>query len=382
MLEKLNEVAGKISKALSPEDLFGEFKGHAKASQHDRVRTMFREYVAIVHPDKYATDAVALRVAEAAFVRLAELNQIATAKIDAGSYGDRAVVPPPPKRAQEAIVVEVRKRRFTVGDLLCQGDICDLYHCIVSNGKADMPGIFKIAQHASDNDLVENEGKVLAQLYPSGTKEEKFYRYLLQPIDSFILRGKSSNRRVNVLPTIIDYHSFAEVHVAYPKGVDFRDMVWMFKRTLSVLGFIHNKGFIHGAVLPTHIMVHPVHHGAKLIDWSYAIPRTIVTHIKAISAEYRPFYPREVFEKSLALPATDIYMAAKCAVQLLGGNIETNVVPDSVPKPIQAFLNGCLLPAVTRRPDDAWKLHDEFEELLRNLVGKPKYRPFFMPLRH
>jgi hypothetical protein len=54
-------------------------------------------------------------------------------------------------------------------------------------------------------------------------------------------------------------------------------------------------------------------------------------------------------------------------------------MPSAVPRLVQAFLCGCLLPAPARRPQDAWALHDEFGDLLERLVGKPKFRPFAMP---
>lgn len=32
------------------------------------------------------------------------------------------------------------------------------------------------------------------------------------------------------------------------------------------------------------------------------------------------------------------------------------------------------------RPQEAWALHDEFDAILRKLVGRPKYRPLSMPV--
>ena len=56
-------------------------------------------------------------------------------------------------------------------------------------------------------------------------------------------------------------------------------------------------------------------------------------------------------------------------------------MPDSVPPQFRAFLGSCLIEAQARRPDDAWALHEELDELLQRLVGKPRYRPLAMPAR-
>jgi hypothetical protein len=66
-------------------------------------------------------------------------------------------------------------------------------------------------------------------------------------------------------------------------------------------------------------------------------------------------------------------------VMLLGGDPGTLRMPDAVPGKIQAFLIGCALNAPHARPNDAWELHKEFDELMYRLVGKRKYRPFAMP---
>jgi len=46
---------------------------------------------------------------------------------------------------------------------------------------------------------------------------------------------------------------------------------------------------------------------------------------------------------------------------------------------VRNFLRSCLLTSPARRPDDAWDLHDELDEVLRRLVGRPTYRPLAMP---
>ena len=63
---------------------------------------------------------------------------------------------------------------------------------------------------------------------------------------------------------------------------------------------------------------------------------------------------------------------------LLGGDPHINNIPNTLPKPIAAFLRGSTLPGMGA-PQDAWALKDEFDELLEALWGERKFHPFTMP---
>jgi hypothetical protein len=53
-------------------------------------------------------------------------------------------------------------------------------------------------------------------------------------------------------------------------------------------------------------------------------------------------------------------------------------MPDAVPAPMRRFLETCLLEGAKMRPRDAWELLDEFDELLRQLYGPPKFHDLTM----
>ncbi len=201
-----------------------------------------------------------------------------------------------------------------------------------------------------------------------------------------------------MFPRLKEYRGLDEVLKVYPKGLDFRDMIWIYKRMLVGVGFAHTQGYIHGALVPPHIMVDPIGHGAKLIDWCYAVntkapppdpvplgwghlkPAPVPPgRVKAIVSAYKSFYAPEILRKEPVSPATDIYMLTKCAIALLGGDVEKGTVPKTVPSVLSGFLTSCIVPAPARRPQDAWELHKELDELLLKLVGKPSYRRLAMP---
>jgi serine/threonine protein kinase len=288
-----------------------------------------------------------------------------------------------------------------VPNLVARGDFCDLYeHSYTPDEKKtfstawdflkdeeDEEGtaVLKIPRNAADNDLIEKEAHVLNQLFPPTAEEQKFLRYLPHLLGTTTSDGGC---RANILVRIQGYVSFADILQVYPSGIDFRDFAWMLKRSLVGIGYAHKNGVIHGAVIPSHIMVHPVDHGAKIIDWCYAEVHNAMGevageppygHIKAMVGHARDFYAPEILRRSTPSSSTDIYMLAKCAVALLGGDVKTDTLPDAVPEVIRNFLRGCLDKSQSRRPSDAWSLHEEFDGILRNVVGKPSYRRFEMP---
>jgi hypothetical protein len=374
----LEIIAMWLAEAKAPEEVFG------KLANVDELHVVYRRLVKQTHPDVYpaATDDIK-KIAAETFYRLNIWRDAAAVKLTDGTYGDgkahAPVAPPAPTAAP--VTVTVGKVTYTTGPILFDGDIATLYavNAIGHASPFTETAIFKVARSAADNDLMEAESKALRLLVPKLGTCLAEDRLLPQLIDTFMLKGKGAARRVNVLTRHDDHYAMTEVKAAYPAGLDFRDWAWMFNRALQVLGFVHRKGLVHGAVLPPHILVHPVSHGIKLVDWSYSVMAP--QHIKARVAAFRDYYPPEVAAKGKATPGLDIYMLAKCSVYLLGGDPALGVVPASVPSAIRSFLQGCMLVAPTRRPQDAWVLHTEFNELLERLVGPKKYRTFAMPER-
>jgi serine/threonine protein kinase len=273
-----------------------------------------------------------------------------------------------------------------VGDMLAKGDICDLYLCTqdvpftvdASKGKSrwdllseddddgtgERKWVLKVCRSTGDLDLVTNEVQVITKLYPQEQKDEKFFRYLVKPY-------KATPKGL-LMPYLDGFMSLEAILKAFPDGLDYRDVAWMYKRLLTAIGFVHERGIIHGAVLPPHVMVHPTLHGAKLIDWSYAVGRN--TTIRAYSASWKDYYAPEIFAKRFPEPSTDIFMAAKVAIALLGGNVQTNEIPEKVPAEVADLLHSCVGNLPSSRPQNSWDLHDQFEALMAKLVGKPAYR--------
>ncbi len=327
----------RVTEAAVAEDLFGALAG----STDEQLRALaaaYRRIARAVHPDRNAS-----ANAPAAFVKATRLRDEAEAKLRAHAYGHGR---PPLVLGRDVLLFVAR------------GDLCDLY--------ARGDDLVKLARSGADSDLLEREADALRRLWPDGEREARFYRYLPRLLESFVLRDENgAERRANVMPRFPEHVSLADVLEAFPRGADFRDAVWMLKRVLVALGFVHRRGLVHGAVLPPHVLVHPIDHGARIVDWCYSAE--IGDRVRARVRAWEDLYAPEIAAREPATAATDMYMAAKCALRLLG--------TADAPHPLLEFLATCTVASPARRPDDAWALHEELDALLLRLVGKPTYRP-------
>lgn len=161
--------------------------------------------------------------------------------------------------------------------------------------------------------------------------------------------------------------------------LDPRDMAWMYRRLLVALGFAHQAGYAHGAVLPQNVWIHPEKHGLVLTGWAHAAVLDLEEDGPGNAGfvgkypGFESWYPTDRF----VWPGTDIYMAAACAVALLGGDGEDPKSRiDGVPGEYHAFFHGSL--TSNQRLNDAWTVLEYFDALLERLYGPRVYREFRM----
>ncbi|GAA0728895.1 serine/threonine protein kinase [Dactylosporangium roseum] len=237
------------------------------------------------------------------------------------------------------------------------GDLANLYRV--------PDGHLKLVRDPSCNDLLAREAAALRRLAERG--DPRYLPYVPRLVDTFRHKERGVARRANVIATSVGgLHSLAEVAAKRPHGLDPRDAAWMWRRLLVALGLAHRAGVIHGAVLPEHVLIEPDDHGVVLVDWCYSAAEPD-QRIAAIVPRYRDHYPAEVLGRGTPGPYTDLAMAARVMADLIG---------DRAPKPLRRFADGCRLASPRQRPDDAWRLLSEFDELLHRLYGPRKFRPF------
>ena len=237
--------------------------------------------------------------------------------------------------------------------------------------------LVKVLRAASDADLLDREWDALAALHASevdGSAEAS--RRLPAPVR----RGRLAGGGGPGLPSVVFrarsgfVDTFDDVMRAYPAGVDGRHAVWMWRRVLELLSWVHRAGWAHGAVLPQHIVVHARDHGAMLVGWSCAARLDARAPLPVVSPAAHAYYAPALLEGAPPSAATDIVMSARCVARLLGGSAER--VPASVPAPLAEIVEAH---AAGRGADDAWTVRKAVADAARAAYGPPAYHPFAMP---
>lgn len=355
-------------------EVFGEETG-ISATQ---VKSVYRQLAKLLHPDAFeGTDWY--ESVTGVFARLADLYKEALEMAEKGCYG----------QAKELAVWQGLNATHSVRQHLGSGDICAIYSAqTYYGGESDgVPSLCKIAKTSADNDLLQTEESALVWLHSAAVPPgvQVFFPALLDTL--MYQEVAKPDRRVNILAQLEGFYTLAELKRKFPIGLDPLHMAWIWRRVLWALGHAHQAGIVHGAILPQHVMVFPEQHGVVLVDWCYASMADdsgSFSPIKAIAGDYKERYPREVFAKQAPSPATDIFMAATCMIELMGGDPSTGnfYVGSPVPSAFEAFFKGCLGRSQLTRPQDALQLLDEFDQLLQAMGGPyypRKFRPLYIP---
>jgi hypothetical protein len=273
----------------------------------------------------------------------------------------------------EELVVRIQdvRHRYTPLRFLASGDEADIHLATTadeSHAATETLYLLKVARVPEGNVHLDIERKNLTALL--GTAGNTTYpNYLPALVDSFSTTGRLP-QRINVFRWAPGFHTLEQIHEQYP-ALNGRHLAWIFKRLLTVLGFSHRQNILHGAVLPCHALIHAVGHGLQLVGWGRSV--AVGQRIRTVPVRYQDWYPAEVQHQRPASPATDLFLAARCLVYLAGGDPVTNRMPEAVPPPMQRFLQTCLLESASMRPEDAWALMEDFDDLLHALYGPPKF---------
>lgn len=282
-------------------------------------------------------------------------------------------------------VIKSKKRSYTLLKILKAGDVADIHlgEGIGPDGVTH-EYLLKISRIVHGDKLLDNEQKIVKELLTKAG-DTTYRKYFPTLVESFPATDKIQ-KRVNVFLHEGKSHTAEDLHAKVPV-LDSRHLAWMFKRLLIAIGFAHKTGYIHGAVLPSHVLFKEIvdssppelDHGAMLTSWGHAIK--FGDTVKTISIKYKEWYPPEVLAKKPATAGTDIYLAAKIMFYLAGvdPNGKFTIPAKQIPIPMQRFFQSCLLPGAKMRPDNAWALHDEFDDLLKTLYGKPKFHHLYTP---
>jgi hypothetical protein len=267
---------------------------------------------------------------------------------------------------------------WALGALIAQGEISDVYAAQRARWPTER-ALVKVLRQSRDLGLFDHEwavlGKLLASKAPgAGT----FGARLPQPIaHGPITAGAHAGSQATVLRWAGGFvHTFEAVQHAYPHGIEPRAAIWIWRRVLELLSFLHGSGYVHGAVLPQHLLVQDGEHGVRLVGYSCADHPG--AKLRSVCARFESFYPEDLkASRSLSISG-DLAMSARCVAVLLGGDPTGRGLPAAVPTALAEMLR-TFAAAQTPARDDAWSLRERLGELAQAVFGAPAFCPIVMP---
>jgi hypothetical protein len=375
-MNDLSTIGAHVLKATSPEEIFGKILEGDLEDRLDKLKRVFRSL--LVHPDQYPANSPEWKQATAVFQRLTAMRTQAETLLTKKLYG-RPV----------KVMLKGRYERYAG---FATGDIADL-HAIRDTIRTAGGLLLKVAHSPKDTDLIDREANTLRELHEGFQRKRSVWKACIPALlDTFTIAIDAERRKANVIECFEGFRDAVAIRSALPAGVDGRTLVWMWKRLIMLLDWTHKLGYLHGAVLPPHVLYYPDNdggtgrdvrkHSVRLVDWCYSVEwRTPGKHspqLKAWLPRYAAFYPPEVAKKKDVGPWTDLYMGAKTMLFLAGGDPATNKFPD-MPKPLALALQRCLHKNIALRPAEARRYFDEFNDAAKASYGAPVYHKFVIP---
>jgi hypothetical protein len=217
--------------------------------------------------------------------------------------------------------------------------------------------VLKIAHAAVAPDHLAREKDVLDQLQAISTPGSAYFSKRLP--QAVALGSTEDAQRVLVLrhPTGF-WGSLADVRRHYPHGIDARHVVWMWRRVLEVLAYIHADGWAHGNLAPEHLLVHPGDHGILVIGWARA------RRCRPSAVDRGAWLARDLMQLAWAMRA------------MLANTNDKPAIPSSTPRPLAALLTQASTDAAWCIAQGAEGLNEQVGRAARASFGPARFVHF------
>lgn len=272
--------------------------------------------------------------------------------------------------------ISLDQRRWALEKRVAQNEFFDIYTGRLARWPTELV-LIKLLRNERDLPFFENEWKTIQELNQSKAVGADFFSSLLpQPvIHGAINSGSFIGRHASIFRWESGFrHSFNEVIQAYPQGISPRASIWVWRRILEMLHFIHNSGFVHGAIVPSNLLVQENDHGVRLVGYTFA--GRIGEKVKTDPQIFSPFHPGNPhLTKQL-----DLLMSARCITAILCGDPATGSLPKAVPAKLSAIIRRyALLDPEKPSLEDAWSIREELGQISNETFGPAEFIPINMP---
>ncbi|MRR30715.1 hypothetical protein EG834_10425 [bacterium] len=263
---------------------------------------------------------------------------------------------------------------------IAQGESADVFTGRLARWPTELV-IIKVLRKPENEHHLDNEWETLRQLLRSHAKgADVFSRMIPQPVAyGKVTGGTFSGSKAMILRWESGfYHTFEEVCRLYPEGIPARASIWVWRRILEMLAFLHDSGYVHGAVVPAHLLVQHNEHGVRLIG--YGRSGRINNPVNPEPGMLQPYLPAHARDLKVLSPQMDMVMSAKSIIKVLGGDPETNTLPTTVPiKLAEVIKKYAQLDSRQSTALNAWSIHQELGRIADVVYGTPVFIPIDMP---
>jgi len=269
-------------------------------------------------------------------------------------------------------ILSIGSSHWATRRFIAAGEISDVFFAERARRPTERV-LLKILRKPEDLPLFDREWEVLVKLQQSEAPGAALFTTLVpQPVfRGLVDDGPYQGRHAMAFRWPAGFsETFEGVREAYPQGIDPRMSIWMWRRILELLTFLHRSGVVHGAVVPPHILIEEGDHGIRLVGYSAAGESGMP--LATFCSRFEKFYPARRLS-----PAADVSMSARSIAFVLGGNgagTDTDV-PASVPEPLADLIRKLAADGA----DDAWHVRESVGNMARSLYGPPSFHPLIMP---
>ena len=271
-------------------------------------------------------------------------------------------------------------RHWAVEDLIGRGETSDVYSGRLARWPTELV-IIKVLRDRKDAEHFDNEWNALQSLHFSNAPGADTFTTLLPQliVHGDVATGAFAGHRASIFRWASGfYHTFEDVLRVFPQGIPPQASIWVWRRILELLTFVHSSGMAHGAIVPAHLLVQEGEHGVRLVGYGNAGRFNEKLH--SVPAGYESFYPQSPRSGQNLTAQLDLMMSARCIAAILGGDPESASLPRQVPDQLAGIIKRIALSGPDRASgEDAWAIREKLGQISNDVFGQPRFMPIVMP---
>ncbi len=224
--------------------------------------------------------------------------------------------------------------------------------------------VLKLLRDDADEPLLRREQEALSELEQSTVQGAAFFSSLLpQRVAYGRTEGASAGKLAALFRAPVGFaHTLSEVQRLRPDGLDPRHVVWLWGRSLELVDWLHRSGFVHGALLPQHVLIDAREHATRLVGFSCAARAGAA--LTAMDPGAEALYPGDVLGGAGLSTSTDLTMLARTML--------TVVAPASTPPELARLLES---EAAKSGRHSAAEVREALRATARRCFGAPVFVP-------